>query len=276
MNDPKDEGGGGGGPGRERWKEAAREAAKIVGVGAVKIVSRTAAWGFFGLVMAGAAFSVLLAAGLLDLRTSWSAWLTWGLLPVYLAAGAGLLGYAGLWRGIGRTLIYVGIERGWAASVVERVLGATVDILRRSGPMQGVLDRGDKLLRNVPLQNAEDALKRAIGAYAREDDLEGDARVFRRSVTRAVKGALARRVEKYLLAVVRAERTADGGGGVAMDRVIAVAPQQAQKAIGKMIRGTMRKQLLLMTAIALLVFALPPVVIVLVRTWALPGAGPGG
>lgn len=276
MSDPKDEGGGGSVRKPERWKEAAREAAKIIGVGAVKIVSRTAAWGFFGLVMAGAAFTALLIAGLLDLRTSWAAWLTWGLLPVYLVAGAGMLGYAGFWRGIGRTLIYVGIERGWAASVVERVLASAVDILHRAGPMQGVLDRGDKLLRNVPLQNAEDALKRAIGAYEGEDDIEGGGRVFRRSVTRSVKRALARRVEKYLLAVVRAERTADGGGGVAMDRVIAVAPRQAQKAIEKMIRGTMRKQLLLMTALALLVFALPPVVIAAVRAWVLPGAGPGG
>jgi len=248
-----------------KWKEVALEAAKLIGTAAWKIVSRTIAWGAAGLAASILVYVALALLGWLDCSSPYSLWIRWGLLPVYLLAGAGLLGYAGFLRGIGRTLLHVGIERGLVSAIVERLLDKVVERLRRADTIRSAMDRGDRVLRNLPLQTAEDALKGAVSEYLTSDDLEAELHGVRRRIARAVKRALVVRIEKYLLSRVRAERTAAGGGGVDVEKLIELAPNEAQKAVGGMIEGFMGKQLLLMSALAFVAFALPPGVLAFLR-----------
>lgn len=248
-----------------KWKAVAKEAAKVIAVAAWKIITRMLAWGSAGLAAGVIVFVALLLSGLLDTPSPYSSYVRWAVLPVYLIAGAGLLGYAGFWRGIGRTLLHVGLERGMVATIVERILDSMVKTLRGSERVAATLDKGDAFLRNLPLQTAEDALKGAIHTYVSSDDMEEDLTGFRRRIARSVKRALTRRVEKYLLSFVRAQASESGGGGVSMDKVLALAPGKAQEAVGEMIQGFMGKQLLIMSALALVVFAVPPSVMALLR-----------
>lgn len=250
-----------------KWKEVALEAARLVGTAAWKIVSRTVAWAAAGLFASIVVYVVLVLLGWLHCSSPYSTWIRWGLLPVYLVSGAGLLGYAGFWRGTGRTLLHVGIERGLVSAIVERLLDKVVERLRRSDAIRSAMDRGDRVLKNLPLQTAEDTLKGAVSDYLSSDELEADLQGMRRRVARAVKRALVVRIEKYLLTRVRAERTGGGGGGggVDLEKVIELAPSEAQKAVGGMIEGFMGKQLLLMSALACLAFAFPPGVLAFFR-----------
>lgn len=223
----------------DKWKQLAIEAAKLIGTAAWKIVSRTIAWAAAGLTASIIAYVALSLAGWLECSNQYSAWIRWGLLPVYIAAGAGLLGYAGFWRGIGRTLLLVGIERGLVAAIVERLLDKVVERLRRTEGVRSALERGDRVLKNLPLQTVEDALKGAASEYLSSDDLEVQLHGVRRRMARAVKRALVVRIEKYLLTRVRAERTGEGGGGVDVEKLIEIAPSEAQHAVGGMIEGFM-------------------------------------
>jgi hypothetical protein len=248
----------------DRSRNFLKEGAKILGVGALKIVSRMLFWGAVGLFLGASVFGVEIGTGLLSHPNETWTTFRWALVAVYAAAGAGILGYVGLWRGLGRTLIHVGVERGFVSYLVETIFHKMSEIIRRSDKVSGLVDRGETALQNIPLDRAEAVLKQAINDYISSDDLEGEVKGIRRRLLRMMKKILCHRIEAYLLSIVRAERTQQGGGGVSMEKVRQVALTQADHVVQGAIVSLMNKKLILMIVILLILLAIPAITIALV------------
>lgn len=246
-----------------RWAKA-RAFAKEGGALALKsaglIVSRALAWGTLGVVVAGVMWGALLGAGLLELRAEPPAPAVFKgvMLVLGLIAGGGVLGYVGAMRGIGRSVLHVGVERGLvlylAAQVLDRT-GARLSQSERAG-------QAAQLLENLPLQRWEDALKGATTDVLGEDLPVGEAKGLRRRALGRLSGFVCSRIERYLLSIVRAEATEDGkGGGVSMARVRDVALEQIEAHFDDLVQGMMFKQLLLGVVIVGLAQSLGPLIV---------------
>jgi hypothetical protein len=239
-------------------RERAVELAKTLGRAAITILARIAFWGTAGALASTIAFFVLLLAGAYE--HPWPPWryLVWLLLPVHFLAAAIAMGHAGLVRGIGRVVLDVAMDRGLVPYAIDRILDRMADLLSKSEALSGAYAAADVRLQTIPLQRFEDMLKRAIDGFVGSDDLEGDARGLSRRILRSIKRFLSARIEKYLLAMVRAEP-----GGISLARVRELAAERAAEAIRDAILGMMSKQTLLMAGLCTVLLMLPPAVIVL-------------
>lgn len=247
-----------------RWAKA-REFAKEGGAVALKsaglIVSRALAWGTLGVVIAACVWGGLLAAGLLALHAHppMPAVFAGVMLVLGMIAGGGILGYVGAMRGIGRSVLHVGVERGL-------VLYLAAQILDRAAARLGQIDRAEQaaqILRDLPLQRWEDALKGATADVLGED-LPGEATGLRKRALRRLRGFIGTRIERYLLTIVRAESTDEGqGGGVSMTRVRDVALEQTEAHFGDLVEGMMFKQLALGVVLVVLAQGVGPLIVFL-------------
>jgi hypothetical protein len=222
--------------------------AKAAGGAAVRIVPRVIGWGFLGVVLGIVVFVVEMAAG--TLHVPWPDWrlAAWLLLIVYPVLGAILLGHAGLWRGIGRAVIHLGVEQGFVVHALDLILRRVNALARRSATVERALDGTEAFVRDVPLDRVEGALTEAIGEYGRG----GLEPATAPPGVRTVRKFLAGRVERYLLHAARAERDLAGGGGVSLERVY----QQALHAAEAWVRDAAESKMRAATWVALLLFAL--------------------
>jgi hypothetical protein len=241
-----------------RALEFAKGGVGLLGTATVKVVSRTLAWGSLGFGVGLVAFFVMLGAGLLD--HTWEHWslVRWAFLLVYPLAGAGCLGYAGVWRGAGRTILHVGVERGWVAYVTEALFTRLVGYARKSERLDDAMSQAEVFLTELPVDTWEKNLKGAVNDYVSEDDLEGEVTGIRRRVLRWIKRILVGRIERYLLSIVRSE---GGDGKISMDKVRKVALEHVEDTFADMILGIMKKQLIIMSLVFTAILVLPPVIL---------------
>lgn len=183
-------------------------------------------------------------------------------LLLYVAAGGGALGYVGVWRGLGRAVLYLGVELGLVIYLIEQILDRTTALMRRSDALSRALDASERFAGNIPLQTWEDGLKRSVAGYLGEpDEISSGMHGIRRSITRWIKAFLCRKIEVYLLKVVRQEVDARGtGGGVSMARVREVALERGEGYFVELIKGVMNKYLLIGSLILIAAFAVAPVI----------------
>jgi hypothetical protein len=251
---------------QRKWHEKAvafgSKGIKIAGVVAIKLVTRTLAWGSFGVAVGAVVWTLLYVAGVLEI--DWPPWryLVWVLLLLYLVAGGGALGYVGVWRGLGRAVIYLGVELGFVIYLIEQILDRTMTFMRASGALSRAMDASEQFAGNIPLQRWEDGLKRSVAGYLGEpDEISAGLTGLRRGITRRIKAFLCRKIEIYLLKIVRQEVDAQGGGGgVSMARVREVALDLAEGYFVELIKGVMNKYLLIGSLILVAFFAIAPVV----------------
>ncbi|MDF1667871.1 MAG: hypothetical protein P1V97_39405 [Planctomycetota bacterium] len=247
-------------PTSSRFKQALGHLGKILVYGAVHIPVRMLGWGVGGFFsgVAGFFFPYVFTDCLVIPEPDYQA-LVWILLPVYMIAGAILMGMAGFARGIGRVVIYAVIEQGLAKFIMDKILNKTIEFARKSEKVSGAMDSGEFMLENIPLGKAEDYLKRSVRNFLDGDDLEnaaGEVSGFKAKVLRWIKKYIASIIEKYLLAVVRAETDP---GGICMKKVVDLGLEFAEEKIEDFIVGLMNKKTMLMAAATLLVYALAPI-----------------
>lgn len=230
----------------------AKEAAVILAVSATKVVTRTAGWGATGLALAVAMCGSWAVAGVLP--ADWRLAALW--LALALIGVTGGLGYVGWIRGLGRAGIHVGCELGMVQYLVGVLLDRTAGLFRKSTRVASALDKTQDHLSNLPLHRWETTLTTVVEDYLGSDDPElGNAggrvgRFFRRFIVR--------RIQRYLLRIVRQEIRADGsGGGVSVARVRSVAIEQAADKVTDMIEGLMFQHLAIGLGVTTLVFVLP-------------------
>lgn len=96
--------------------------ATTVANAAAVAVTRTVLGVLLGATVGVVVFVVEKSAGWLDVDTRAGAALVWALLPIYLAAGAAAVGYAGFWSGVRRAARVALVESGALRRMVERVL----------------------------------------------------------------------------------------------------------------------------------------------------------
>lgn len=250
----------------ERVKSVVVEGAKLLAVAATKVVTRAVGWGALGALLAVVAGVALLAVGALD-YPAWAPWryVAWALVALHPVAGAAALGYAGAMRGVGRAAIHVGVERGLVAHLVEGLLDRLTARLRSTQGVQGVAQRGAELLENLPLDRVEHALKASVDELVVSDELEGQTTGLTRRALRAVKRLLIGKIETYLLTVVRAERTTQGGGGVSMAKVRMQVVARAPDVVRGAIEGAMNQTLLVAGGLLCLGVAMTPIVLAVLR-----------
>ena len=98
-------------------------AATTVANAAGAVLTRTLLGIGLGVVVGITAFVVEKSAGWLDGSSGWAgAALVWALLPLYMAAGAAAVGYAGFWSGIRRAAHVALVESGALRRMVARLL----------------------------------------------------------------------------------------------------------------------------------------------------------
>jgi len=85
------------------------------------VITRTLLGGWLGLSIGIAVFIVEKSAGWLD-GSGWSGAALWALLPLYVAAGVAVVGYAGFWSGTRRAARTILIDTGALRRMVERML----------------------------------------------------------------------------------------------------------------------------------------------------------
>lgn len=243
----------------------AKEVVKELGIAAALVASRVAFWGALGAFLGALSFVALYASGTLD--HPWPPWryAVWALLPLDVVGGGLLFGHAGLVRGVGRVVLRIAVHRGLVPYVLAKVLDRVTDLVLSSDRLARVASSGEETLKNLPLARFETTLKTAVDAYVTSDDLEAEATGLRKRMLRRVKRFLCERIEKYLLTIVRAEETANGGGGISLPRVREVALAHATEAVAGAIVGVMNKNSLLATGVFAAGVTLPVVVVLATR-----------
>jgi hypothetical protein len=235
---------------REKAKRFAKEGASLLGVALAKTSSRTLWWGGWGGVLGVWLFIGWWAFG--GFTQPWprlEPWLSLFFFVIYLLGGIAALGYAGFWRGLGRFTLFIGIERGLAVYLLDQILTRVFGILHKSNRVSGALEASEDFFENLPLERWEVALKKGVGVYLADEDKVFQATGLRAFVSRHIRSFVSRKIALLLLARVRAEVSASGGGGVSMKRVQAVAYEEAEDLFGSAVLGAMNGNTLLSVAV---------------------------
>lgn len=241
----------------------AKHGARLTALATQRVVSRTLWWGAWGGVLGAATFTILWSTGWLIFP--WPAYqsaITVTLAVLYLLAGIGCWGHAGMWRGAGRFVIALGVDNGWVVSLLAAIFDRMAGLLRRSSLVGAAMDKTEVWVGDLPLQRWEELLASAVSTVLGEDSA-GSTRIMR-----WIRGFVLRQIQRLLLAIVRREIADGHGGGVSMARVREVALHRAAIEFKKGIVGLMNKQLLAMTALFLALSAVPPLL-----AWGIPYLG---
>ncbi|HYF51986.1 MAG TPA: hypothetical protein VEJ63_21435, partial [Planctomycetota bacterium] len=173
--------------------------------GATTVLGSVVKLALLGGIGAGLAYSLLFAVGWMPFSNPLILVLVF---IVYVAVGAIVMGYAGFSRGLGLTVRTCCIETGMATYALEKMLDGILAGIEKSERASELVKRGEIMARDLPLQQWETLLKDSIANLLRQSKDEASASGIRGRLAGAIKRFLYRRIEKYLLAIVRAETTA--------------------------------------------------------------------
>lgn len=184
-----------------RLERFTREGIAILIVAVKKVVSRSLAWGFVGVVVGVVVFLLLHSFDYI----AFSEWY-WNVAVciIFVIAGAVVMGYVGVFRGIGRTVIHVGVNMGYILYLIDRILERM----------------SEGMLEDLPLEKWELRFKGIVEVLIGEEDpMSKKAGDVSLSLINMLRKYLFRKIETYLLAIVRKESSATGGGGISRVRV---------------------------------------------------------
>jgi hypothetical protein len=210
---------------------------------AATVGSRALGLGAAGFVLGIVAFFVEKGTGLLEHPSERWGVLVYGLLLVYMAAGAIGLGTAGLWRGIGRVAMNLVQKHKLCQRIVARVFE------RAEGLVEGV-NTPELLRKPLPIQKLRDVLSRAITAYATSDDDESGLGGFSRSIFRRLK----LKVSLHRNAVE-----------LTLERLEELAEEKLDERVMDALDGARNQQALVWGGLFVAVLALPPIALALLR-----------
>lgn len=240
---------------RERLKAAAKAVGRAVGT----IVSRVVAWGAAGFALGLLGAIALLVSPALVASQPWWAFARYGTLVLYPLGGAVIFAHLGVARGVGRVALHHAVDQGLVIELLDRLFELAARAAARQPRVAALVDRADALAAELPLRDAELALKQAGDELVFGDDLD-DGGGARRWLMRKLRRLLVDAIEKYTLRIVRAEQ-----GGVSLERVRRVALERAEAGVRELIVGTMQKQLLVAAALLVALLAVAPVVAAALR-----------
>lgn len=237
---------------REMLLRYAKHGAALTALGTRRVVSRTLWWGWWGGVLGISTFGILWATNLLtapwpDAQTA----ITVVLAILYTLAGIGCWGHAGMWRGLGRFVIALGVDNGWVVSLLATLFDKMVELLRKSDRIDGAMNQSEIWIGDLPLERWETLLASGVSAVLGETTAESTR------VMRWVRRFVLRQIQRLMLTIVRKEIAEGSGGGVSMERAREVGFAKATKEFRNAVLGLMNKQLALMTALFLGVSAVP-------------------
>lgn len=238
---------------RDKLLRYSKHGARLAGVAAHRITTRSLWWGTWGLLLGIATFGLVAWLGWLQFpwpQAQLPILITLGIL--YPVAGAGCWGHAGSWRGVSRFVITLGVDNGWVISLLSAMLDRMTAALRSSRRIDGLMDRGELWVGDLPLARWEELLKQASTAVI------GETRPGSGRLMRWIRSLVVGQIEKIMLRIVRKEIEQGHGGGVSMVKVREVGLGMAEEAFQDGIVGLMNKQLLAMTGLFVLIAALPP------------------
>ena len=243
----------------EKAKRFTKESAALLGVGFSKVISRTLWWAGWGALFGAGLFFGWWAIGGFTQPWPWlEPWLSGGMFLVYVLGGIAALGYAGFWRGIGRFTLYVGIERGLVSYLLDQILTRLFQLLRKSSRLDKALDKSAQSLENLPLKTWETKLKKTVGVYLEEEDPAFQVSGAKWRVGRAIRAYVAKKIEGLLLAKVRAESHASGGGGISMKRVETLAHEETEDLFAGAVLGAMKTNTLMTVVVVACASAVVP------------------
>jgi hypothetical protein len=222
------------------------------------IASRALGLGAAGFVLGIVAFFVEKGTGLLAYPSEhWGA-LVYGLLPVYMAAGAIGLGTAGMWRGIGRVAMNLVQQHKLCQRIVESVFE------RAAGLGEGG-NTPEFLRKPLPIQKLRDLLSRAITAYATSDDDEQGLGGFSRSIFRRLKLKVCLHVETKLIEIIGEETRDRSTVELTLERLQELAEEKLDERVMDALDGARNQQALVWGGLFVAVLALPPIALALLR-----------
>lgn len=168
--------------------DVALDSAKLVGGATKSVLVGAIVFGVFGAAAGLLVVGILFWTGML--AHPWEPWsyLRWLLLLGYPVAGAVALGWAGVWRGIGKVVTEVGVERGLVAYATEGLLAQLAQIVPERPAGQDPDPSEWKAF-----------LRRALRNYSRSDDLTGTSHGFPRRLLGRIMKLVARVVVRILL-----------------------------------------------------------------------------
>lgn len=220
----------------EKAKTFKSEGLDVLKTASMKIAGSVFKWAFMGGLTGFVVFLVLKFAG--GLNIAWGPWavIVWLLLPIYAIVGALTFGKIGLFRGFGRVMLNVGVERGYVAYLTETLVDKVLSALRKNKKNDTALDAGQTLAENVPLASVEDALKDSTSQAIAEDDGVIAASTLRGKLMKKMRDALFRKIEAATLSSLRAETQEEG---VSMSRVREVITEGAEGMFEELVTGKM-------------------------------------
>lgn len=222
------------------------------------VASRALGLGALGFVLGIVAFFVEKATGLLHHPSeNWGA-IVYGLLLVYMAAGAIGLGTAGLWRGIGRVAMNLVQQHKLCQRIVERVFD------RAAGLVEGA-NTPELLRKPLPIQKLRDVLSRAITAYATSDDDESGLGGFSRSIFRRLKLKVSLHIETKLIELIGEETRDRNAVELTLERLQGIAEEKLDERVMDALDGARNQQALVWGGLFVAVLALPPIALALLR-----------
>lgn len=225
---------------------------------AATVASRALGLGAVGFVLGIVAFFVEKFTGLLEHPSArWGA-LVYGLLLVYMAAGAIGLGTAGMWRGIGRVAMNLVQQHKLCQRIVESVFERAAGLVDGKGTPE-------ILRKPLPIQKLRDVLSRAITAYATSDDDEKGLGGFSRSIFRRLKLKVCLHVETKLIELIGEETRDRSTVELTLERLQELAEEKLDERVMDALDGARNQQAFLWGGLFIAVVALPPIALALLR-----------
>lgn len=242
-----------------------QEGIQALGSGTARVVTSTFLWAALMFFFGAVCWTALYTTGLLDADSPFWSILAWILLPTYMVAGAVVGAFMGTWRGIGLAMLLVGVEKGMVIYLLERTLNKIAELIRKSDRAGAAADKAQEMAENLPLQTWEEKLKQAVDHQLGTDDASTSTSKGKKGPTyrlmKKIRKTLYRRIELYLLAIVRQETDAQGrGGGVSVAKVRNIAFDRAEKTFRKFIDSFITSKMKLAFIGLVIVFAIAPLV----------------
>ncbi|MFY0530202.1 hypothetical protein ACN28I_45895 [Archangium gephyra] len=225
---------------------------------AATVGSRALGLGAAGFVLGIVAFFVEKLTGLLEYPSEHWGVIVYGLLPVYMAAGAIGLGTAGLWRGIGRVAMNLVQQHKLCQRIVERVF-------ERAASLADGASTPDILHKPLPIQKLRELLSQAITAYATSDDDETGLKGFSRSIFRRLKLRVCLQMETKLIELIGEEARDQSTVELTLDRLQELAEEKLDERVMDALDGARNQQAFVWGGLFAAVLALPPIALALLR-----------
>lgn len=225
---------------------------------AATVGSRALGLGAAGFVLGIVAFFVEKSTGLLEYPSEHWGVIVYGLLPVYMAAGAIGLGTAGLWRGIGRVAMNLVQQHKLCQRIVERVF-------ERAASLADGASTPEILHKPLPIEKLRKLLSQAITAYATSDDDETGLKGFSRSIFRRLKLRVCLQMETKLIELIGEESRDRSTVELTLDRLQEIAEEKLDERVMDALDGARNQQALVWGGLFAVVLALPPIALALLR-----------